>query len=136
MKERIESKWNADAEASLMGFVITITGDDHLLHIVDYVLNVFKNCGSLIDTNAKEIFAEVNRYNSEEVAVSHFCISSTDFGVLMTFVRDDELKDYSLNSLVTDMGVLAYVYNVDCPECSELGYVFFDNVKGKIKRVA
>lgn len=135
-KEMKMMKWNTDAEMSLMGHVITVTSDDHLKHLVDYVLTTLKASYRYEETTAEEVLAEANKYNSEQVAISHFCVSSTEFGVLLTFVRDDELPDYKLESLINPYGVLAYVYNIACPFCSELGYVFFDNVKGKIKRVA
>lgn len=130
-------KWNTDAEMSLMGHVITVTSDDHLKHLIGYVLKVLKASYPEIEATAEEVFQEANKYNSEEVAISHFCVNSTDFGVMFTLVRDDELPDYKLESLINPYGVLAYVYNVACPFCSELGYVFFDKrANGKISRVA
>lgn len=131
-------KWNTDAEMSLMGHVITVTSDDHLKHLVEYVLTTLKaSYPSIDEETAEEVLAEAYKYNEEEVAISHFCVSSTDFGILLTFVRDDELPDYKLESLINPYGVLAYVYNIACPFCSELGYVFFDKREnGKISRVA
>lgn len=121
-----KAKWNNDAEMSLMGFTIPVENEEHCKHLIDYVLKVLES-----SANAEEVFKEAHKYNSENTPISHFAISGTQFGTLMTFVRDEEMTD-----ITTDDGVLAYVYNLDCPDCSELGYVFFKNRNGKLVRYA
>ena len=90
------------------------------------------------------MFSSIHKYNSEGTPVSHFTTSRTDFGRMMTFdivsyfrntykvtlVRDEEMTE-----LTSTDGVLAYVYNIDAVDCSELGYVFFDKQGGKVRRI-
>ena len=33
-----QSKWNADAEAAMMGFTVAVESEEHLIHLVGYVL--------------------------------------------------------------------------------------------------
>lgn len=127
-----QSEWNADAEAAMMGFTVTVQSEEHLKHITGYVIHTLQGMFSYPNAEAKT--AEVvenalHKYNSEGTAVKFFTTNATAFGVNLTFVRDDE-------KLTSKNGVLAWVENLDCPDCSELGYVFFDNVKGKVRRVA
>lgn len=127
-----QSKWNADAEMSLMGFTIPVENEEHLKHLIGYVLKVITKDGG--SAQVEEVFNSCHQYNSDKVPVSHFTVNSTQFGVLMTFVRD--CKDMTEDKLISPQGVLSYVYNMDAPYCSELGYTFFQKVNGKIKRVA
>lgn len=127
-----QSKWNADAEAAMMGFTIHVQSEEHLKHLVGYVIHTL---GSQYRFGEEEKTNEVvdnaiNKYNSgEDKSVTWFTCNSTDFGVLLTFVRDK-------GTPTKREGVLAWVENLDAPDCSELGYVFFDNVKGKVRRVS
>ena len=34
-----QSKWNADAEAAMMGFTVAVESEEHLTHLVGYVLH-------------------------------------------------------------------------------------------------
>ena len=129
---RQQSKWNADAEAAMMGFTVPVQSEEHLKHITGYVIHTLQ--GMFNYPNAEAKTAEVvenalHRYNSERTMVKFFNVTSTHCGVHLTFVRDDE-------KLTSKNGVLAWVENLDYPDCSELGYVFFDSVNGVAHRVA
>lgn len=41
-----------------------------------------------------------------------------------------------MTDITSEDGVIAYVYNCNYPDCSELGYVFFEEQNGKLRRVA
>ena len=127
-----QSKWNADAEAAMMGFTVPVQSEEHLKHITGYVIYTLQ--GMFNYPNAEAKTAEVvenalHKYNSECTMVKFFNVASTHCGVHLTFVRDDE-------KLTSKNGVLAWVENLDYPDCSELGYVFFDSVNGVVHRVA
>jgi len=126
-----QSKWNADAEAAMMGFVVDVQSPEHLKHMIGYVLWTLKQDPNA-EKNAQEIFDSIHQYNSEGTPVSHFAINNyRQIGTMLTFVRDNQMK-----SITSKNGALSYVYNLTYPDCSELGYVFFQKVDGRIKRVA
>ncbi len=124
-----QNEWNAQAELALMGFAIPVESDEHLKHLIGKVLFVLKQTED--DEAVQEIFDGCYKYNSDNAKVTHFTVNSTHFGVMLTFVRDKEMTD-----ITTRDGVLAYVYNLDYPDCSELGYVFFEQSGSKIRRIA
>ena len=127
------SKWNADAEMAMMGFTIAVESEEHLTHLVRYVLRTLK--GS--DEDTKEIVENATRkYRSgKDKNIYWFTTNNSPFGVLLTFVRDKgnlTLKSGKMKS----SGSYAWVENLDAPDCSELGCVFFENVNGKVRRIA
>ena len=134
------SKWNADAEMSMMGFPIKVESVEHLTHMVNYVLLVLKSDiygdSQYREERAKEIVDNAtNKYNSsKDKSIKWFVVNDSIAGVMMTFVRDKgelTLKSGKMKS----SGILAWVENIDCPDCSELGYVFFEKQNGKITRI-
>lgn len=138
MTKQQQNKWNADAEASLMGFVIPIESREHLEHIVNYNLKVLRGQYPYdVEQKTKEVMSNaVEKYNSsKDKSVQWFTVNSTAFGVCFTFVRDKS-KLTLKSGKPTNMGSLAWVENLDCPDCSELGYVWFENKNGKVHRIA
>lgn len=135
MKSARENKWSADAEAALMGFVVPVESNEHARYILGYNLFTLHDMLNIdpeeVDDRADEIMENVNRFNSNNTPVSHISFNTTAFGTCVTFVRDEEMK-----SLTSRNGVLAWVENLEYPNCSELGYVFFAKKNGKISRVA
>ena len=133
-----QSKWNADAEATMMGFTVSIENEEHLTHLVKYVLTTLKDEYAYdLEEKTKEVVESATRkYNSgKDKSIKWFTCNSTAFGVCLTFVRDKSaltLKSGKMNP----NGVLAWVENLDAPDCSELGYVFFENRNGKVHRIA
>ena len=129
---RQQSKWNADAEAAMMGFTVPVQSEEHLKHITGYVIYTLQGMFNYSDVEAKTAVVVENalhKYNSKGTTVKFFNVTSTAFGVHLTFVRDGR-------KLTSKNGVLAWVENLDYPDCSELGYVFFDSVNGVVHRVA
>ena len=134
------SKWNADAEMSMMGFPIAVESTAHLTHMVRYCLKVLKSEDyredATLNYRTNQIVADAqNKYNSsKDKSIKWFVVNDSMFGVMMTFVRDKgelTLKNGKMKS----SGILAWVENIDAPDCSELGYVFFENKNGKTVRI-
>ena len=135
-----KSKWNADAEMSMMGYPIEVESTEHLTHMVNYVLLVLKSdiYGDFQyrEARAKEIVDNAQfKYNSsEDKSIKWFVVNDSMFGVMMTFVRDK--GELTLRSgKMKASGILAWVENIDAPDCSELGYVYFEKKYGKTVRV-
>ncbi len=133
------NKWRADAEMSMQGFPIAVESEEHLTYMVNYVLLVLKSdiygdC-QYREERAKEIVHDaLYKYNSKKDKSAYwFVVNDSMFGVMMTFARD---KTLTLKSgKMKSSGVLAWVENIDAPDCSELGYVFFENRNGKTVRI-
>ena len=131
------NEWNANAEAAMMGFTVAVQSKEHLAHMVGYVLHTL---GGMYHYDEEEKTEEVvenatEKYNSDKDSVKWFTCNSTSFGTCLTFVRDDAPLVTKSGNMNPD-GVLAWVENLDYPECSELGYVFFDSCNGKVRRIA
>ena len=135
------SKWNADAEMSMMGYPIKVEDTAHLTHMVRYCLKVLKSDlyrdDQSLNYRTNEIVANATtKYNSDkDKSIKWFVVNDSMFGVFMTFVRSKgelTLKSGKMKS----GGILAWVENIDAPDCSELGYVFFEkNKSGKTVRI-
>lgn len=132
--------WNAHAEMCMRGFPIPIESTEHLTHLVKYCLKTLKSDvyrdDESINSRAEEIVTNAElKYNSnKDKSIKYLVVNDSMFGVMMTFVRSRgslTLKDGRMKS----SGILAWVENIDAPECSELGYVFFEKRNGKIVRV-
>ena len=135
-----KAKWCADAEMSMMGFVIPVESRDHLLHMVEYCLKVLKSDVYRDDESIKNRAREIvdnayYRYNSgKNQNVYHFVVNDSYCGVMMTFVREN--KSLTLKSgKMRANGLFSWVENIDAPECSEAGCVFFQEKHGKIVRI-
>ena len=132
------SKWNTDAEMSMMGFTIRIESEEHLSYLVQYVLNTLKSEFSYdVEEKTKEVVENATRkYRSgKDKSISWFTTNSTQFGVCLTFVRDKGALTLKSGKMKAS-GSLAWVENLEYPDCSELGYVFFEDVNGKVRRIA
>lgn len=132
------SKWNADAEASMMGFTVAIENEEHLSYLVKYVLRVLGSEYAYdLDEKTKEVVESATRkYRSgKDKSISWFTCNSTYFGTCLTFVRDKGALTLK-SGKPKNSGSLAWVENLDNPDCSELGYVFFENRNGKVVRIA
>jgi len=135
-----QSKWNADAEMSMRGYPIAVESTEHLTHMVRYCLCVLKSdvypTFEEQKSRAEEIVADAQcKYNSsKDKSIKWFVVNDSMFGVMMTFVRSKgelTLKSGKMKS----SGILAWVENIDAPDCSELGYVFFEKKNGKTVRI-
>lgn len=133
-----KNKWNADAEMSMMGFVIAVESEEHLAHLVKYTLNTLKTEYPYdLEAKTKEVVENATRkYRSgKDKNIYWFTANSTMFGTCLTFVRDKGALTLKSGAM-KNSGSLAWVENLDAPDCSELGYVFFENKNGKTRRIA
>lgn len=135
------SKWNADAEMSMRGYIIPVESTAHLTHMVRYCLKVLKSDiyqdDNDLNYRTNEIVADaMHKYNSnKDKSIKHFVVNDSMFGVMMTFVRSSGALTLKSGKMKPS-GVYAWVENIDAPDCSELGYVFFEkNKNGKIVRI-
>ena len=132
-------EWATDAEMSMMGFPIAVESEDHLKHMVKYCLKVLKSDiyrdDDSLTSRANEIVDNAfNKYNSGKKLISYYVVNDSYAGVMMTFVREN--KTLTLKSgKMRPNGLFAWVENIDAPDCSECGYVFFENRNGKTVRI-
>lgn len=133
-----QSKWNADAEAAMMGFTVAIESEEHLTHLVKYVLNTLSGQYLYnVENKTKEVVESATRkYRSgKDKSIYWFTCNCTMFGTCLTFVRDKGALTLKSGKM-KNAGSLAWVENLDAPDCSELGYTFFESVNGKVRRIA
>lgn len=139
MTERM--KWNTDAEMSMMGFPVAVESEEHLKHMVGYILwtlksDLYADAPESLKSRTDEIVdSAMHKYNSsKDKSIKYIVVNDSMFGVMITFVRDK--KSLTLKSgKMRNEGILAWVENIDAPDCSELGYVFFENKNGKTVRI-
>ena len=132
------SVWNANAEAAMMGFTVAIVSEEHLSYLVKYVLNTLKSEFSYdVEEKTKEVVENAtHKYRSgKDKSIQWFTCNSTIFGTCLTFVRDKGALTLKSGKMKAS-GSLAWVENLEYPDCSELGYVFFENRNGRVVRVA
>lgn len=134
------AKWNANAEAAMMGFIIPVQSREHLQYMVRYCLRTLKadvyRTDEELDRRAVEIVANAYyKYNSTKVKdVYHFVVNDSYFGVMMTFTREN--KPLTLkNGKCRTNGHFSWVENIDAPDCSEAGYTYFQVKNGKTVRI-
>lgn len=130
---RNENMWNAHAEVMMMGHTLPVDSVEHLTHLVAYVYGHLFKLEDFAEAKeqAKMIIEKATTWcNSNNTPISHVTVNRTVFGTMLTFVRDEEME-----SLTSQDGVLTYVYNLDAPDCSELGYAYFEQEGIMIRRV-
>ena len=110
------------AELALQGIVIQLLDKENMEYALDYIAKAI-NCTEM---TGAEIYAEATKYidpkETEPVGLS----CSTLFGGEMRVVNiifKDKGKSLKLDD---PNGVICHVHNFDAPDCSELGYCFFE----------
>lgn len=134
-------KWNTDAEMCMMGFPVAVESEEHLKHMVGYILwtlksDLYADAPESLKSRTEEVVDNaMNKYNSsKDKSIKYIVVNDSMFGVMITFVRDK--KSLTLKSgKMRNEGILAWVENIDAPDCSELGYVFFETKNGKTVRI-
>lgn len=124
---------SARAEVAMMGTVIQIHHESDLIYILDYIS---KTLDSTIKQsfNAKEVVNNAFKYCKNPV-VHHLCVNTIEdmLVITLTMTTDEDDEEYNL---LSSQGVFSYVYNVTCPDFSELGYTFFAKKEsGRVRRV-
>ena len=135
-----QRKWNADAAAAMMGFTVAVESEEHLTHMTGYVIHTLSGMLDYpIDEDEKTkevVFNATQKYNSsKDKSVKWFTVNNTSFGTCLTFVRDKGALTLKSGKM-KNSGSLAWVENLEYPDGSELGYVYFECVNGRTRRVA
>jgi len=127
------NKWSADAEMVMMGFTLPVESEDHLKYLLDY----FKSpCG--FEYNTEEIISNSKQFcgDPNKISFKHINLCSIEgmrmIAITMTTEEDEGGEPYNL---LSKNGCFGYVYNIDCPYCSELGYSYYANKIGRIVRI-
>ena len=134
MRSARENVWSANAEMAMQGFTVPVESREHLDYMIRYICRVLNDFEDISNERAEEILNNArDKYNEKKRNVKFITVNSTMFGNMLTFVRQDKLTKKDGTPL--SAGVLAWVENFDAPDCSELGYVAFQTVNGKTRRV-
>lgn len=134
MRSARENMWSANAEMAMQGFTVPVESREHLDYMIRYICRVLNDFEDISDERAEEILSNAwDKYNDKKTPVQFITVNSTQFGNMLTFVRQARLTKKDGSPL--SAGVLAWVENFDAPDCSELGYVVFQSVHGKTRRV-
>jgi len=119
---------SARAEAVLMGLFIPVKGDAVAIKgILNYLDIFFKNTNNA-GIDADEVLRLAFRYVEDKTTViTHIGVNTLDDMVLITMPlkTSEEIAQcgYTLDS---KDGEFCYCYNVTYPDCSELGYSYFN----------
>lgn len=124
-----ESKWNAKAEAVLMGMTQKVYSNEEATYIAGYIAKVLN-----YDVTGEDIFKEATAFTKG--AVIQYVNVATVYGMRMLALPMTTEEDEEPFNLLSPYGAFGYVYNFDAPSCSELGYACFENKNGRIRRCA
>lgn len=122
---------NAKSEVALMGRPVQVTDPEELKYCFGYIAKVMNS-----DESGEEIYNLAVRYlDLDETKPIGFCCNTLlgYMKVITIIMKDVKAKHFSLTD---EDGVLCYVYNFDAPDCSELGYCFFEKKNGTFRRIA
>lgn len=123
----------AKAEIALMGRHVFINTNDEAQHIVQYILDTFNK-----HTDAQEVLKDALKYSKDKMTIAYVG-TSTILGhmkVINIVLKTKTAKNYPNMTEKNRNGVLAYCYNMDAVDCSELGYMFFKTDASGIRRIA
>lgn len=125
---KTSNETRAKAEMMLMGVTQPITKSE-LVEIIPIIQSAIGT-----DIPCNEVMEQLFKYTQEGTVPRH-AVMNTLMGSMkcLTVTLDDGETPYVIDS---EFGVLSTVYNFTCPDCSEMGYTFFSNNNGLIKRIA
>lgn len=119
------------AEALMMGFTVEVS--ELPLEETEYIIDhVLKTLGS--DARALDITIDAFKY-CKAPRIKHLNVCNViDMRMLtLTLTTKEDTEPYDI---LSRNGVFSYVYNIDAPFCSELGYTFFEQKpKDIIRRI-
>lgn len=110
---------NAKSEIAMMGLVTSVTEEDDVIYMLDYISKV-------IDGEAQgiEIYEKATEFiNKDETFIVGINCCRIYEDACICIIFKDKLNDtFKIDD--TD-GTLIYTYNMSCPYYSELGYGFY-----------
>ena len=128
MTKAEENILNGKAEAVLMGFTQKVESNAEAIYIIDYIVKVTNHT-----VKGEEIIQQATQYSTGAV-IQYINISTLEDMIMLTLPMITEEDEEEFNILSPD-GVFCYVYNFTCPDFSELGYSYFENKNGRIRRI-
>lgn len=136
MTPYLKRLYASKSEIALTGLVTmlnTMSGNkEETIFIVDYILNTL---GMLTENeNGTTVYQRAMEFCDEGttvVGISTSVIAGVDRCINLIL----EPKGETVNIEDTE-GCFCYVYNIDCPWCSELGYAFFEKKLSSYHRIA
>ena len=120
--------YDSKAEMILMGFTLSVENNEEAKYIIDYILKVM-NSSETADTVIEK--ASKHCKDMEIKAINTSTVMGDSHLAFAIKTSEDE---YEFN-LVDEDGTFCFVYNISNPELSELGYCFFENQHGKVRRI-
>lgn len=132
MKELLsKGELNAKSELALMGLVVQILDRENMEYVLDYIAKTIK----CTEMTGKEIYDEATKYTDPKETEPVGLSTSTLFGGEMRVINI-VFKDRGKSLKLDDPdGVLCHVHNFDAPDCSELGYCFFERKGSSYHRI-
>ena len=123
-----KSEISARAEAALMGMFVSVKGDAEVIKgMLNYFYVFFKNANQP-GIDADEVLRLAFRYVEDKTTViTHIGVNTLDDMVLITLplktAEEIAERGYKLDS---KDGEFCFCYNATYPDCSELGYSYFN----------
>lgn len=114
------------AEAIMMGMPQRVSSKEECVFILDYITEVLT--GKPI---GMEVYEKSIHYAKDQTP--KWIFTNVMGGMKMITLPFEEVLTKPNGDYIED-GVFCYVYNLDCPDFSELGYSYFEN-KGKMRRI-
>lgn len=123
MVKLTKTELNARSEMALMGIVMEVPSNDTAADMMDYILEVLDASKPVGHIVGSEIVRDAFQFMDSNPVITHIVVNQVDDMRLITLVID---TDNEKNTHLTDPdGVFCYVYNIDVPYFSELGYTWF-----------
>ncbi len=118
------------AEIALRGIAVEINTNEEAIDVLDEIAVILEE-----DFTGARVFKEAVRY-CKGVEIEYLSVNTLDDMILialtMTTDEDEEEEPYDI---LNNNGVFGYVYNVTYPDCSELGYSFYELKNNNIVRI-
>lgn len=126
---KTNSKWNAKAEAVMMGMTQKVDSNEEAQYIISYIT---KTLGCSV--TGEEVFKEATQY-SKGAQIQYVSVSTIEDMrmIALPMITDEDRGEFNI---LDQNGVFSYVYNFDCPMFSELGYTYFEERNGRLRRIA
>lgn len=131
-----EGRLCAKAEMMMMGITQMVEDCEEAHKITAYIVRTILDLNNeKAKDKAQEVMNNCFKYLSDEADVRGMVVN-TIMGsmVCITYIIDDGEEGVP-NDLATPYGVFSHVENLTCPDCSELGYTFFEKKSDGYHRV-
>lgn len=127
-----QSKASSKAELILMGMVQNVNSIEEATFILDYIATVLKQ-----DFKGQNVIDKATQF-STNAEIKHIGIAQSEDMTLinLTLITDEDRENNNTYDLFDPDGVFGYVYNIECPDCSELGYSYYKETRTGAKRIA